>query len=184
MCLFKKNTSENLKTNITNTAYNLSNPEDLLIEKYGKTKNTLDTTAIVNGKVCFDTSIRIEGKLNGEMNAKRLVIVGKSGVVNAQIKAEQVIVLGVVKGDIEVSKGIEILVGGYVEGSIITPSITIETGAKFNGNCTMKFTEIITEESNEINPQTQDELNFENIVEEETDIENNAEFSGKELFPH
>ena len=47
-----------------------------------------------------------------------------------------------------------------------------------------KFTEIITEESNEINPQTQDELNFENIVEEETDIENNAEFSGKELFPH
>lgn len=168
MSLFKKNSVEEKKLCNSEIVATFENRDSQVIEKYGKTKNSLDSTAVINGKVCFETSIRIEGKLNGEMTAKKIVVVGPSGVVNAQIKAETLVVMGVVKGDIEVTKAIEILAGGSVEGSIITPSINIETGAKFNGNCTMKFNEVLIEEAKETNIIIVDEKEANNSEDNKT----------------
>lgn len=177
MNFLNKNSINNSKTILYPNVAEGDPIEIRILEKYGKTKNTLDSTANINGKVCFDTSMRIEGKLTGEIDARKTVIVGRSGIIQAKIRAESLVVLGIVKGDIEVTKGIEILAGGCVEGSILTPSISIETGATFNGSCLMKQeiveTKIIIFDKEEKNSEKQIS---DNLI--------NGEFHESEILHH
>lgn len=113
--------------------------EDRLNERFGKPRSALGPGTVVQGKLSFDTPVRIDGKLTGEIVSTKAVIIGIQGVVEAQLHAEAVIVLGKVKGDVVAKDRIEILAGGSIEGSIKTPLFLLEEGGIFNGTCSMEI---------------------------------------------
>jgi cytoskeletal protein CcmA (bactofilin family) len=91
----------------------------------------------VEGKLTFEGSVRIDGHVEGEIEAHEAVIVGDSAVINAQINAETVIVKGKITGDIAARKRVELRAPGKLVGNITTPSLVIHEGVVFEGHCSM-----------------------------------------------
>lgn len=91
----------------------------------------------VEGKLRFDGSVRIDGQVDGEIDAQDSVIVGETAVVTAQIKAGTVIVKGNIHGDVIATKRVELQAPGKLVGNITTPSLVIHEGVVFEGQCSM-----------------------------------------------
>jgi cytoskeletal protein CcmA (bactofilin family) len=108
-----------------------------LHERFGKTQSALGAGTVVQGKLSFSMTVRIDGKLSGEISSSRAVIVGHGGEVDAQVEVATLIVIGKVRGDVRASERVEILAGGEVHGSVTTPVLLIEEGSVLNGMCTM-----------------------------------------------
>ncbi|TFH40408.1 MAG: polymer-forming cytoskeletal protein, partial [Chrysiogenales bacterium] len=53
------------------------------------------------------------------------------------IKARMVVVGGTVRGNIFATERVIFLSTGVINGNIITPSLIMEEGVKFEGNCTI-----------------------------------------------
>jgi cytoskeletal protein CcmA (bactofilin family) len=91
----------------------------------------------VEGKLSFEGSVRIDGQVDGEINAKDTVIIGDAAVVNAQIHANSVIVHGRVQGDVTARKRVELRAPARLIGNLSTPSLVIHEGVVFEGHCKM-----------------------------------------------
>jgi cytoskeletal protein CcmA (bactofilin family) len=91
----------------------------------------------VTGKLAFEGTVRIEGRVEGEITAQDTLTIGETADVNAQIHGTAIIVHGKVQGDITARKRLEIRAPGKVYGNISTPSLVIHEGVVFEGQCTM-----------------------------------------------
>jgi cytoskeletal protein CcmA (bactofilin family) len=91
----------------------------------------------VEGKLRFEGSVRIDGQVDGEIEAQESVIVGETAVINAQISAATIIVKGKVNGDVIARKRVELQAPGRLMGNIATPSLVIHEGVVFEGHCSM-----------------------------------------------
>lgn len=98
----------------------------------------LDAGSRISGTLNFETPARIDGHVDGEINAKDSLTIGESAVVEAQIKADSVIVAGKVSGDIVAAHRIEIRPSAKVLGNITAPTLVINEGAIFEGHCAMQ----------------------------------------------
>jgi len=111
-------------------------PADLE-KKYGTVRSALGAGTVIQGKLSFDTPVRIDGSLIGEIFSSSVLIVGPQGSVSADINVETLVVFGSVSGEIKARKQLEVFASGEVVGNIITPSLTVEDGAYFDGTCSM-----------------------------------------------
>lgn len=91
-----------------------------------------------NGKLSFSGTIRIDGFFKGEIHTEGAVIVGETAVVQTDIHTSHIVIKGEVRGNIFASNRIEMLAPCKVIGNIRTPSLSMEEGAYFKGNCHMK----------------------------------------------
>jgi cytoskeletal protein CcmA (bactofilin family) len=89
-----------------------------------------------SGQLKFTGAITIEGQVEGELIAERIVI-HEGGVVNASVDGNTVIIAGTVKGDVKASGELEILASGVVDGSVTAPAITVRRGGRVEGLCSI-----------------------------------------------
>jgi cytoskeletal protein CcmA (bactofilin family) len=90
------------------------------------------------GKLIFKGTVRIDGKFNGEIVSKDILIIGEGAEIRAQIEAGTVIVKGgVVVGDITATDIVEIHSPGKLTGNITAKSLYIDKGVVFEGECKM-----------------------------------------------
>lgn len=82
-------------------------------------------------------TIRVDGKIEGEVECLGDVVVGENGYVSAGLKARNLLVAGIIKGNVSVSGKLEIASSGRIEGDISTCSLIIDDGALFQGTCQM-----------------------------------------------
>ena len=90
------------------------------------------------GKLSFEGTVRIDGKLSGEIFTDDVLIIGEGAEVNAEINVGAIVVEGTVHGNIRAKRSVEIRTPGRVRGNITTPSLFIEKGVIFDGNCQME----------------------------------------------
>ena len=90
------------------------------------------------GKLTFEGQVVIEGKFNGQINTKDVLIVGPSARVQAEVVAGTVVINGTVEGNIKASQLVDLKQTGRVKGNIETPAISVEKGALFEGACKME----------------------------------------------
>jgi cytoskeletal protein CcmA (bactofilin family) len=90
-----------------------------------------------SGTLTFEKSFLVRGKLKGEIDASGILLIDEYALVEADIKADKVIIRGAVKGNINAVERVEITLTGKLEGDIDAPEIYMETGCLFNGKCTM-----------------------------------------------
>ena len=94
------------------------------------------------GKLYFEGRVRIDGTFKGEIKSDDTLIVGDGAEVHAQIVVATVIVRGgVVHGDITAKTAIEIHAPAKVVGNIHSPSVFIDRGVAFQGQCRMDAVE-------------------------------------------
>ncbi|MDR0376542.1 MAG: polymer-forming cytoskeletal protein [Spirochaetaceae bacterium] len=98
-----------------------------------------------SGTLQFEKPFLIRGKVSGIIDAKGLLVVDESAVVEASIDTSKVIIRGVVNGDVTATEKVEISATGKLTGNIITPKISMETGCSFNGLCTMRESNLPSE---------------------------------------
>jgi cytoskeletal protein CcmA (bactofilin family) len=98
----------------------------------------LDRGSRIQGKISFEGPARIDGEVDGEINAKESLVIGESAVVTAQIRAASVSVAGKVSGDITATQRIEIRPAAKVNGNITAPVLVVQEGALFEGHCSMQ----------------------------------------------
>ncbi|HMS82954.1 MAG TPA: polymer-forming cytoskeletal protein [Nitrospira sp.] len=89
------------------------------------------------GIVNFDGTIRIDGRVEGEINTSGTLIIGEQAVVKGVISAGILITSGKVHATITATAKIQIQKPGILIGDIRTPGISIEDGAHFHGMCDM-----------------------------------------------
>jgi cytoskeletal protein CcmA (bactofilin family) len=90
-----------------------------------------------SGSLSFGKPFLIKGKVSGEINASDILVVDEEAVVEANIKAPQVIILGTVKGNVVAEEKVEVSVTGTLLGNVTAPEINMETGCRFTGRCFM-----------------------------------------------
>src|SRR3954470_6911112 len=90
------------------------------------------------GKLSFEGTVRVDGKLSGEIFSDDVLIIGEGAEVNAEINVGAIIIEGSVHGNIHAKRSVEIRTPGRVRGNIATPSLYIEKGVVFDGQCQME----------------------------------------------
>jgi cytoskeletal protein CcmA (bactofilin family) len=101
---------------------------------------SLGSDAEASGKLSFVEATRVEGKLKGEVRAAGLLVVGPQGVVHATVRADKLVVLGEVRGDVQGATRVEVCAGGKLYGDVETQSLVIQEGATFEGRSRMRGT--------------------------------------------
>jgi cytoskeletal protein CcmA (bactofilin family) len=97
----------------------------------------LDSGAKVSGKLSFEGPVRIDGQVDGEINARDSLTIGESAVVTAQIRAASIVLAGKISGDITATTRIEIRPSAKVVGNLTAPVLVVHEGATFEGHCSM-----------------------------------------------
>jgi len=91
-------------------------------------------TAKVEGKFDIADSIQIECEVGGELTVGGRLVIGEKGVVNADVKTVDAIIMGRYEGNMVATGNVEITETGRVSGNIQTDSLVISKGGFFNGN--------------------------------------------------
>lgn len=89
------------------------------------------------GKLTFEGTVRVDGKLSGEIFSDDVLIIGEGAEVHAEIEVGTVIIKGTVVGNIRAKQGVELLAPAVVRGNLDTPSLVVEKGVAFDGQCSM-----------------------------------------------
>ncbi|MGD8292645.1 MAG: polymer-forming cytoskeletal protein [Desulfobacterales bacterium] len=91
----------------------------------------------IEGEILGDEDLRVEGHFKGTIKVVGDIHVGQSGVVLADIEAENVVVEGQVTGNVLARKQLEIQSSGQLLGDCRAKSIDIREGAIFEGRSSM-----------------------------------------------
>jgi len=107
-------------------------------KKGSKKQDTIDTIispmTVIEGKITHPKSLRIDGKLIGEVHCEGDVYIGKEGITEPLIKANNLVISGEANGDIVVNGKVHIKSTGKLNGSITSKGIIIDEGGVFTGN--------------------------------------------------
>jgi cytoskeletal protein CcmA (bactofilin family) len=93
--------------------------------------------AVFEGSIKTDKTVRVDGKILGNIESTAGVLVGAEALIEGNINAEIVMIGGTVKGNITAPEGIEILPKAKMIGDIKTNILTIAEGAFFEGKSQM-----------------------------------------------
>ena len=90
--------------------------------------------ARMEGKFDIADSIQIECEVGGELNVGGRLVIGQKGVVSADVRTVDAIIMGQYEGNMVATGNVEIAATGRVGGNIQTDSLVISKGGFFNGN--------------------------------------------------
>lgn len=95
---------------------------------------TIGPSMRIQGEIRSQEDLFVDGEVEGSMESQSLVTVGAKGKVRANIKAREVVILGDVRGNIEVSHKLAIREQGSLIGDVKCAGIGIDDGAYFKGS--------------------------------------------------
>jgi cytoskeletal protein CcmA (bactofilin family) len=104
----------------------------------GEVTTLLGRGSEFEGKLSFEGTVRVDGKLSGEIFSDDVLIIGEGAEVNAEISVGAIVIEGTVHGNIHAKRSVEIHTPARVRGNISTPSLSIDKGVIFDGQCQME----------------------------------------------
>jgi Integral membrane protein CcmA involved in cell shape determination len=101
--------------------------------KAGEYISVISEECQFQGTLDLQGSLRIDGKLEGNVNNAKYVTINKTGSVKGDITAQGVVVMGKMDGNL-CADSVEILTDAVIKGNIRSKNILIEGGAKVNAD--------------------------------------------------
>jgi cytoskeletal protein CcmA (bactofilin family) len=89
------------------------------------------------GVLSFTGTIRVDGKVEGEIVSKDTIIAGDSAHLQGEITVGTIISSGTIVGNVNASQKVHLLAPGHVQGNIKTTKLIIEEGVVFDGKSEM-----------------------------------------------
>jgi cytoskeletal protein CcmA (bactofilin family) len=84
--------------------------------------------------------LKVEGTIEGSVRQARQVLLAREGAIQGHVSAHEVVVGGVIDGNVQAGDRLELQSSAVVNGDITTKSIVVMEGARINGS--VKMTEI------------------------------------------
>jgi cytoskeletal protein CcmA (bactofilin family) len=114
-------------------SYN-SNPAARPTAPTAKNLSCLGASLEIKGQISGDEDLQVEGKVTGPVSlGGQKLTVGRTGTLNSEVAAREIVVYGKVTGNIRARDRVEIKKDGSVIGDITTARISVEDGAYFKG---------------------------------------------------
>lgn len=113
---------------------------------------------VLAGELNLRGGFRVDGKITGKISSPSVVIVGPSGVIEAEeMRVVALSVSGIVRGNIEVQERLEIHEGGKVYGRvrIARAGLVVAPGALLEATLVMEAVETAPAQTDPSTPQTQ-----------------------------
>lgn len=96
----------------------------------------IGTGHFVVGAIRTGEDLTIAGRVQGSVDAEGLVVVEAGAIVEGDVRARELVVRGVVVGDIATVDGLEVTANGQVLGGITTRRLLLRTGGRISGEVT------------------------------------------------
>jgi len=91
----------------------------------------------IEGNVRSGGDFRIDGVVIGSLNVGGKVVIGEKGKVEGDIVCSHASISGTVQGDVVVQEVLSLSASARIQGNVRTQRLVVESGAVFNGSCTM-----------------------------------------------
>jgi cytoskeletal protein CcmA (bactofilin family) len=89
-----------------------------------------------DGVLSFEGTLRVDGRVAGSILATHgALIVGAQGRVHARVEVGELVLAGLLVGDVIARKRVELLPGAQLEGSVTSPLLAIAEGGHVAGRC-------------------------------------------------
>lgn len=105
--------------------------------KSGSLTAFIDEGSEIEGRYSFTGTVMLNGRFKGEIVSTGTLIVGDKAVVNASVQAAVVLINGEVNGNVSASERVELRGQARLFGDVDAPSVAIEEGVLFEGQCKM-----------------------------------------------
>lgn len=90
-----------------------------------------------NGTLTFQGAIRIDGTFTGAINSDGTLIVGHNAVIEGTLRLGSLVCNGRLNGDIKAAEKVVLNKSAVVTGTVQTPVLSMEEGAKLDGELSM-----------------------------------------------
>ncbi|PIE17483.1 MAG: hypothetical protein CSA66_05700 [Proteobacteria bacterium] len=97
------------------------------------TRTRIGPGQVITGDVRAGEDLSIHGRVRGQIEAEGLVIIEAGAVIEAGVRAREVIVRGVVVGDVHAVDLLEVTANGQVAGSVQTKRLKLHAGGRIAG---------------------------------------------------
>jgi cytoskeletal protein CcmA (bactofilin family) len=97
----------------------------------------IDEGSEIEGRYTFSGTVMLNGRFKGEISSTDTLIIGGKGIINADIRAGQVLISGEVVGNVSASERVELKRTARVFGDVEAPIVVVEEGVLFEGHCRM-----------------------------------------------
>lgn len=88
---------------------------------------------VIDGKFSCTENVRLDGKITGEVDVQKKLVMGVSGFIDGTIKATNTAVQGKIKGNLKVAESLQLLSTAKIDGEIHANNLSVEEGAVYNG---------------------------------------------------
>lgn len=106
--------------------------------KEGRLSGFVGHGTTLTGETEFQAMLRVDGHLVGTVSSDSgTLIVGSSGVVDANVAVAAAMISGVVNGDIIATEKLQLGRTARITGNIQSPRLIVEEGAILEGRCSM-----------------------------------------------
>jgi cytoskeletal protein CcmA (bactofilin family) len=103
---------------------------------------TIGRSLVIKGEVSGSEPLYIDGRVEGSINLNdNRVTIGRNGNVSANISAKEVVVMGKLHGNVNVTDRVDIRAEGALTGDVVAHRLSIEDGAFFKGSVDLKKSE-------------------------------------------
>jgi len=93
---------------------------------------------VLTGEIQGDKAVVVHGTIKGKVNIQSDLIVAESGLVEADVSAENVSISGRIRGRTEARRLFELKNTGTIEGEIVAKSVKIDEGGRVIGKIDMQ----------------------------------------------
>jgi cytoskeletal protein CcmA (bactofilin family) len=104
----------------------------------GSGYSLLDAQLSVSGDLDTGGSLRIDGKLEGNIRRADTVVIGVGATMNGDVHAREVVIGGTVTGNVHATERVELQATAIVTGDILTQTILVQEGGVVNGRVLMR----------------------------------------------
>ncbi|UCZ53880.1 polymer-forming cytoskeletal protein [Bacillus shivajii] len=106
-------------------------------KKLDEVSTVIGEETTFTGTLEVNSSIRIDGKVYGDVKCNGDVTVGQEGYIEKQLTARNLFLAGKIQGDVKIEGKIHIYDSGSLDGKAEMNTIVIDENGHFNGECVM-----------------------------------------------
>ncbi len=119
-------------------------------ESKGEGSTIIGKSILIEGEIEGDEDLTVEGRVSGSIHLTKDLYIQPDGIVQANLDVRNVVIQGVLVGNVVASQRIELVEGGRMVGDIKAPRVLINDGAAFSGQVDMgEFTTVKKPEEEE-----------------------------------
>ncbi len=124
----------------TNSSFSTPAPNNRNTSGSTSNMNRIGKGTTIEGDIDAEGSIRIEGRIKGNLNCKARVIIGETGVIEGTVTCQEMEVMGKFNGTLDVKDTLILRSTAKVEGTTTYNKLMVDSGAVLSGTAIHRAT--------------------------------------------